>query len=115
MNARRHPQVVNVQESEPMSRGKGRFGITARRLASPAGAKQLGCNWMELAPGKTAFPYHFHTGLEEGLFILKGTGELRLGKEKIPVREGDYIAFPAGPEHAHCLSNTAHEPLQYLA
>jgi hypothetical protein len=32
MPDRRHPQVVNVDEVEPMGRHKGRFGATARRL-----------------------------------------------------------------------------------
>src|SRR6476620_2214187 len=55
---KRHPNVVNVDELEAMSRGKGRFGANARRLANAAGAKAIGMNWMELAPGKTSFPYH---------------------------------------------------------
>jgi len=98
-----------------MSRGKGRFGVTARRLGKNAGAKAIGLNWMELEPGKTSFPFHFHTGIEEGVFILSGTGEMRLGQETVPVRAGDYIAFPPGPDFAHTLSNTGAVPIRYLA
>ena len=115
MGARRHPNVVNVDELEVMSRGKGRFGANARRLANSAGAKAIGMNWMELAPGKTSFPYHWHTGVEEGVYILSGTAELRLGGAKIPVRAGDYAAFLPGPDHAHTLTNTGTEPLRYLS
>jgi len=113
--ARRHPRVVNLDEIEPMERTKGRFGVTARRLSGPAGAKAIGFNWMELKPGMTSFPYHWHAGIEEGLYVLAGTGELRIGPDKVPVRAGDYAAFPAGPENAHTLTNIGDVPLQYLS
>ena len=115
MSTRRHPQVVNVDELEGMSRPRGRFGVTAKRLASAAGAKQIGFNWMELQPGKTSFPYHWHAGIEEGLFVLSGSGELRVGADRVNVRAGDYAAFPAGPDNAHTLTNTGSEPLRYLS
>jgi len=115
MTARRHPQIVNVDEVESMERPRGRFGATTKRLGAPAGARSIGFNWMELQPGKTAFPYHYHTGIEEGIFVLSGTGEMRIGKDKAVVRAGDYIAFPAGPDHAHALTNNGQQPLQYLS
>ena len=107
MRSKRHPQVVNVDEVESIGRIKGRFGATAKRLAAPAGASKIGCNWMELQPGKTSFPYHYHTGIEEGLFILAGSGELRIGKDTVAVGQGDYVAFPAGPDYAHALTNSS--------
>lgn len=114
MTARRHPQVVNVDEVDAMERSKGRFGGRFKRLGAPAGARSIGFNWVELQPGKTTFPYHYHTGIEEGAFVLSGTGELRIGTEKVAVRAGDYLAFPAGPDCAHALTNTGEQPLQYL-
>ncbi len=115
MKTRRHPQVVNVDEVESMGGIKGRFGAAAKRLAAPAGASKIGCNWMELQPGKTSFPYHYHTGIEEGLFILSGAGELRIGADRVAVRQGDYVAFPAGADYAHALTNTGSQPLHYRA
>ena len=115
MNTRRHPQVVNVDEVDSISRPKGRFGATGKRLGAPAGAKAIGFNWMELLPGKTSFPYHYHTGIEEGIYVLSGTGELRIGNDRVGVRAGDYAAFPPGPDHAHALTNTGGEPLRYLS
>ena len=114
MATRRHPQVVNIDEVEPMRRHKGRFGATAKRLGAPAGAKKIGFNWMELEPGMTSFPFHWHAGIEEGIYILSGAGEMRIGKDKVAVRAGDYVAFPAGPDHAHTLTNDGEQPLQYL-
>jgi uncharacterized cupin superfamily protein len=115
MSTRRHANVVNIDELESMGRGKGRFGIGAKRLGKPAGAKAIGINHVELQAGKTSFPYHFHTGVEEGIYILSGTGEMRIGKDTVPVKAGDYIAFPPGPDHAHTLTNTGGQAMQYLS
>jgi uncharacterized cupin superfamily protein len=115
MPERRHPQVINIDEIEPEEQVEGRFGYKERQLGDPCGAKALGFNWMELQPGQTAYPYHYHTAIEEGLYILEGSGELRIGQDRVAVRQGDYIAFPTGPDHAHCLTNTGGHPLRYLS
>jgi len=116
MNARRHANVVNIDEVEPIGpRVKGRFGISARRLGRAAGAKAIGINYVELQPGKTSFPYHFHAGVEEVVYILAGSGEMRIGKDTVAVKSGDYVAFPPGPEHAHTLTNTGTQVMQYLS
>lgn len=115
MSTRRHTRVVNIDEVEALSRPRGRFGVSMKRLGAPAGARAIGFNWMELLPGKTSYPCHYHTGIEEGLYVLSGSGELRIGGEKVGVRAGDYAAFPPGPDCAHTLTNTGTEPLRYLS
>jgi uncharacterized cupin superfamily protein len=95
---RRHPQVVSVAEVEEREMHKGRIGNRSRRLGAAAGGKALGCSHFELAPGDTSFPYHFHSALEEALFVLEGAGTLRIGKDEISVSAGDYVALPVGPE-----------------
>jgi uncharacterized cupin superfamily protein len=112
---RRHPNVVNVEEIEPVDQGKGNFGSRRRRLGAAAGGAALGCTHLEVAPGKTAFPFHFHSAFEEALFILEGEGAARIGKEAVAVRAGDYVVFPAGPTAPHALTNTGKAPLRYLA
>ena len=47
-------------------------------------------------------------------FILSGSGTLRLGDEKIIIKENDYVALPLGREHAHQVINTSNEELIYL-
>ena len=74
----------------------------------------LGANLTEVEPGGLSFPFHYHCATEEALFILSGTGIARLGDEKVRVREGDYIAFPTGPDHPHQMVNDGDEPLVYL-
>jgi uncharacterized cupin superfamily protein len=49
-------------------------------------------------------------------FILEGTGELRYGDARYPLRAGDVIACPTGgPETAHQIINTGTTELRYLA
>jgi uncharacterized cupin superfamily protein len=112
---RRHPNVVNLDEVTPDEQAQGSFGFRRRRLGAAAAARAIGCSYFEVAPGKTAFPFHFHSALEEVLFLIEGIGTLRLGKETIALRAGDYVAIPAGPEGAHQLTNTGQTPLRYLA
>jgi uncharacterized cupin superfamily protein len=111
----KHPNILNVEEAHPNEFGKGRFGAKARRLAASTGGKNIGCNWYEIAPGKTAFPRHYHTGIEEALFILNGSGVLQIGDDEVMVKAGDYVTLPPGPQSAHSLENQSEEPLRYLA
>jgi uncharacterized cupin superfamily protein len=48
--------------------------------------------------------------------ILEGSGELRYGDARHPLRAGDIIACPpGGPETAHQIINTGDIELRYLA
>jgi uncharacterized cupin superfamily protein len=115
MADRRHPSVVNLNEVEAVSNEKGtRFSSLGRHLGHYSGGKAIGCSWYEVPPGKAAWPYHYHTANEESLFILEGTGVLRIGKEELEVGPGDYASFPVGPDHAHQLRNSGTTPLRYL-
>jgi uncharacterized cupin superfamily protein len=47
--------------------------------------------------------------------ILEGSGELRYGARRHPLRAGDIIACPiGGPESAHQIINTGTTELRYL-
>jgi len=115
MAQRRHPNVMNVSEVEATTREKGsRFFCLDRHLGYYTGGKGIGCSWYEVPPGKAAWPYHYHTANEESLYVLEGTGTLRIGSEEIAVGPGDYATFPVGPDHAHQIRNTGSTPLRYL-
>ena len=115
MAQRRHPNVMNVSEVEATTREKGsRFFCLDRHLGYTTGGKGIGCSWYEVPPGKAAWPYHYHTANEESLYVLEGTGTLRIGSEEIAVGPGDYATFPVGPDHAHQIRNTGSTPLRYL-
>jgi uncharacterized cupin superfamily protein len=112
---RRHPNVVNLTELEAGGFGKGeRFALANRALGRATGARGIGCSWYEVPPGKTAFPNDYHCANEESLYVLEGSGTLRIGQDEVPVGPGDYATFPVGPACTHQLLNTGTGPLRYL-
>ncbi|MGE0549581.1 MAG: cupin domain-containing protein [Kofleriaceae bacterium] len=111
---RRHPNVINKDELDAQELRKGRHHTINRRFGPPSGAQQLGGTLTELPPGARSFPFHFHCANEEALFVISGTGSARIGSTTVTVRAGDWISFPAGPDHAHQMINDGSEPLVYL-
>lgn len=117
--------IINIDEVELHARpaqleasgeAARRFGATMGFISLQIGAQQLGYNITVVPPGKRAFPFHNHRVNEEMFFVLQGEGELRLGGETFPLRQGDIIACPAGgPETAHQISNTGDGELKFLA
>ena len=105
---------INVDNIEWQSSENKDFSYARKSLGTQAGGKMLGASMYKLTPQKKAFPFHFHHANEEAILILKGSGTLRLTDGSMPVTEGDYIAMPTGPEHAHQMINTSNESLEYL-
>ncbi|MFD1598650.1 cupin domain-containing protein [Halobellus rarus] len=86
-----------------------------KKLASEADADGLGASLYELPPGASSWPYHFHAGNEEAVYVLSGDGLLRTPEGEIRVESGDFCSFPADPDGAHRLRNDGDEPLRFLA
>ena len=78
-------------------------------------AKKLGAGYDVLAPGKRSCPYHYHLAQEEMFVILEGSGTLRVAGQMLPLRAGDVIVVPPGPEYPHHILNTSDAPLRYLS
>lgn len=100
----------------PTGSAAERFDVRMGPIAPRIGAKMLGYNVTAVPPGKSAFPFHNHWVNEEMVFVLAGTGTIRIGTEKYPLRAGDVVALPpGGKEAAHEIVNTGDEELRYLA
>jgi uncharacterized cupin superfamily protein len=110
----RHPNVVNRDEVQPYEQKKGQHHYFGRILGRVAGNQQIGATVTEVPPGAIGFPLHYHCANEEAVYVLSGSGTLRIGDARVPVRPGDWIAFPVGPETAHQFINDGKEPLVYL-
>jgi uncharacterized cupin superfamily protein len=85
------------------------------RLATGTAAQKLGASIDIVAPGKRSCPYHFHYAQEEMFVILEGEGTLRVADEMLPIRGGDVIFIPPGPQYPHQIVNTSAAPLKYLS
>lgn len=90
-------------------------GIRYARLATGTAAKKLGASIDNLPPGKRGCPYHFHHAQEEMFVVLAGEGTLRVAGEMVPIRAGDVIFIPPGPEYPHQIINTSEGILTYLS
>lgn len=91
------------------------YGTRTGPLSDGTAAKKLGAGFDILEPGKIACPYHYHLAQEEMFVILEGEGTLRVAGERVPVRAGDVIFIPPGPEYPHHLINTGSAPMKYLS
>lgn len=91
------------------------YDSSGARLAIGTVACKLGASIDTLAPGKRGCPYHLHHAQEEMFVILEGEGSLRVAGEMLPLRAGDVVFIPAGPEYPHQIINTSTAPLRYLS
>ena len=85
------------------------------RLATGTEARKLGISIDIVAPGMRSCPYHFHHAQEEAFVILEGAGTLRVAGHLLPLRAGDTVFIPPGPEYPHQIVNTSAAPLKYLS
>lgn len=85
------------------------------RLAEGTAAHKLGATVDVVAPGKRSCPYHLHHAQEEMFVVLEGSGTLRVAGERLPLRTGDVVFIPAGPDYPHQIINTSDLPLKYLS
>ena len=90
--------------------------VTFRRkqLGEATDGDDIGCSLYELPAGGRSWPYHYHTANEEAMYVLSGTGTLRLDGETYSLEAGDYAAFPADESGGHRVVNDSDEPLRYL-
>lgn len=78
-------------------------------------AKQCVAAVYEVPPGKSAYPYHYHTANEEIFYIISGEGVLRTPDGERRVAAGELLFFPADERGAHKLTNASEtETLVYL-
>lgn len=89
-------------------------GKTHHWLCKPGMVKDTNLMFVraQLPPGE-AHKFHFHPKMEEILFILSGTAEQWVEREKKIMLEGDSLYLPAGIVHG--TYNTGADMLDFLA
>jgi uncharacterized cupin superfamily protein len=108
--------ILNIKDVEFSKWGHGeRFEAQLGAIGPRVGAKKLGYKLVVLPPGKCGWPAHFHHVNEEMFFIIEGTGSLRYGAERHPLKPGDVVCCPAGAGVPHQISNNSDGELRYLA
>jgi uncharacterized cupin superfamily protein len=87
-----------VQQDRSGYAWRGRGGV-AREL----GLRWFGASVYELPDGQWTFPYHYHHGVEEWLYVVAGAPTLRDPTGEVMLAPGDLVCFPSGPDGAHAV------------
>lgn len=87
-----------AQQDRPGYAWRGRRG-----LAAESGLEWLGASVYELPDGQSTFPYHYHHGVEEWLYVVAGAPTLRDPAGERKLSPGDLVCFPTGPDGAHAV------------
>ena len=95
----------NVLAGElPETHDRSGYAWRGRRgVAGDLGLRWLGASVYELPDGQSTFPYHYHHGVEEWLYVVAGTPTLRDPTGERVLSPGDVVCFPSGPDGAHAV------------
>jgi uncharacterized cupin superfamily protein len=113
----RLPNVVNIDEIEPVVSVEGAYWHSIDKPLTPALEPRMGRLGMVLTrvpPGKSGCPFHTHRLEDEVFFVLSGRGVFRYGETVQEIRPGDCISCPAGSGVGHQIANPYDEDLVYL-
>ncbi len=106
--------LVNESDLEWSELEAGETRFRRKQLGEATGGERLGCSLYELPPGYEAWPYHYHTGNEEAIYVLEGAGTIRIDGKTHELKDGDYAALPADESGGHKVINDSDEVLRYL-
>ena len=87
-----------VQEDRSGYAWRGRRGLAGER-----GLRWFGVSVYELPDAQWTFPYHYHHGVEEWLYVILGAPTLRDPSGERVLAPGDVVCFPSGPDGAHAV------------
>jgi len=75
----------------------------ARGIGDRLGAEAIGASVYELPDDELTFPYHYHHGIEEWLYVLAGSPTLRTPDGVRELGPGALVRFSSGPAGAHAV------------
>jgi uncharacterized cupin superfamily protein len=93
--------ILSVALDESLDEAGFRHVETA--VAERLGAQRMGASIYAGEPGVPIWPYHYHHGVEEWLYVIEGAPVLREPAGKRTLTAGDLVSFPSGHVGAHTL------------
>jgi uncharacterized cupin superfamily protein len=79
------------------------FRHVATSVGSRLGAQRIGASVYQAEAGVPIWPYHYHHGIEEWLYVIAGTPVLREPAGERILTSGDLVCFPSGHLGAHTV------------
>jgi uncharacterized cupin superfamily protein len=80
------------------------FRHVATAVGPRLGAARMGAGVYEAEAGVPIWPYHYHHGVEELLYVIAGAPVLREPARARKLAPGDLVCYPSGPLGAHTLT-----------
>ena len=93
--------ILSVELDERLDEAGFRHVATSvgRRL----GARRIGASVYQAEAGVPIWPYHYHHGIEEWLYVIAGAPVLREPAGERILASGDLVCFPSGHRGAHTV------------
>lgn len=107
-------KIINIDKLSENFIYSDLFGLSTKTLGAAAGSQKIYVNIDYVPPKGYSAKYHSHSQQEEFFLILSGTGILRINNEELPVKQGDFVAKPAGENIAHTFYNNSNDVLTVL-
>ena len=86
--------ILSVELDEPLD--EAGFRHVATTVGLRLGARRIGASVYEAEAGLPIWPYHYHHGIEEWLYVIAGAPVLREPAGERVLAAGDLVCFPSG-------------------
>jgi uncharacterized cupin superfamily protein len=93
--------ILGVELDEPLD--EAGFRHVATSVGPPLGAQRIGASVYRAEAGVPIWPYHYHHGIEEWLYVIAGAPVLREPAGERVLAASDLVCFPSGHVGAHTL------------
>jgi uncharacterized cupin superfamily protein len=94
--------ILGVELDERLDEAGFRHSATA--VGGRLGAQRIGAGVYDAEAGVPIWPYHYHHGIEEWLYVIAGAPVLREPAGERILTPGDLVCFPSGHLGAHTVS-----------
>jgi len=94
--------ILGVELNEPLD--EAGFRHIAASVGGRLGARRIGASVYQAEAGLPIWPYHYHHGIEEWLYVLAGAPVLREPAGERTLAPGDVVCFPSGQLGAHTVT-----------
>ena len=94
-------KILSVELDEPLD--EAGFRHVATSVGHRLGAQRIGASVYEAEAGLPIWPYHYHHGIEEWLYVIAGAPVLREPAGERVLAAGDLVCFPSGHLGAHTV------------
>jgi len=98
----RKVNLFDCQLEEHLDRGT--IANRGTSVATRIGAHRIGAGLYKTDQGRWVWPYHYHHGIEEWLYVVSGSPVLRDPAGERTLNAGDTVCFPSGHSGAHTVA-----------